>query len=195
VYAVGDAGTVIRFADGAWQRDSVPSTADLRAVWVEESGRAYVAGHNGTVLFFDGAWHVHSASGDRVAAIASCGGTLYAAGGRGWLAAERNGRWERVPAPTTAFFETLACEDERTLWVGGARGTLLAYEATRDLPAEYAWTRELQPTSAHAGRARSAPHDDLKSVSLEQREGPAGFGAREVEVLREVRGEQAASLW
>jgi hypothetical protein len=48
--AVGDSGLVLRTADGAWEKQVVPTTKDLNAVAYRHAGHAAVVGEDGVVL-------------------------------------------------------------------------------------------------------------------------------------------------
>lgn len=57
VFAVGDAGTILRRVDGIWTPLSSGTTSNLRGVWAASSSDVWAVGVNGTVLRFNGtAW-------------------------------------------------------------------------------------------------------------------------------------------
>jgi hypothetical protein len=63
VWVVGELGTVLRWtAASGWEQQDVPTTEDLNAVSVLESGHVFVAGDRGVLLHFDGyGWTVDQA--------------------------------------------------------------------------------------------------------------------------------------
>jgi len=63
-WAVGDAGTVVRFQKGAWQNFPSGTDEGLLSVAVLGTGEAWAVGENGTIAHFDGSvWAEHPQSG------------------------------------------------------------------------------------------------------------------------------------
>jgi hypothetical protein len=57
VFAVGDAGTIVRRQNNAWTKMTSGTTANLRSVWGAASNDVWAVGEAGTILRFDGtAW-------------------------------------------------------------------------------------------------------------------------------------------
>jgi hypothetical protein len=54
-YAVGDAGTVLRYDGASWSKvASIPTTSDLHAVWGSGPGDVWAVGDKGVVIRYDG---------------------------------------------------------------------------------------------------------------------------------------------
>lgn len=59
VFAVGDAGTILRRQNGAWTKMTSNTTANLRGVWVRDATDAWAVGQGGIVVRWNGtAWSV-----------------------------------------------------------------------------------------------------------------------------------------
>ncbi|MBS1124104.1 MAG: glucosyltransferase-I precursor [Deltaproteobacteria bacterium] len=54
VFAVGDAGTIIRRRSNAWSTMQSGTTQNLKGVWASSSDDVWAVGQNGTVLHFNG---------------------------------------------------------------------------------------------------------------------------------------------
>ncbi|MDP2237463.1 MAG: T9SS type A sorting domain-containing protein [Bacteroidales bacterium] len=56
-WAVGDNGTILRYANGAWSAFPSGTVRNLRGVWFTDHNNGWAVGANGTILHFDGtAW-------------------------------------------------------------------------------------------------------------------------------------------
>ncbi|MDZ7643317.1 MAG: PKD domain-containing protein [Woeseiaceae bacterium] len=99
-YAVGDAGTVIRYDGNVWSPVDVGTTVQLNAVWGTAPDNVWIAGMSGTVLHFDGsAWSAISIGAGTLPLndvwTAGPGAPVYVVGGRGAWRLE-GGSWSRV---------------------------------------------------------------------------------------------------
>jgi hypothetical protein len=65
VFAVGDAGVIIRRQGGAWTVMTSPTTENLRGVWAASSTDAWAVGSNGAIVHYDGAsWTPYTGAGN-----------------------------------------------------------------------------------------------------------------------------------
>jgi uncharacterized protein YjdB len=141
-WAVGEFGFIYRFANGAWTRQTAPTTATLNSVWAAGSNEAFAGGDNGTMLRWNGnAWAAMTLpSPSSVYAVwGTSGSDVYAVTVAGWVFHFNGSSWSTsttVSGPLWAVYGLSPTE----VYVSGENGRLLRFDGTT-------WTPQ-SPTSA-----------------------------------------------
>jgi hypothetical protein len=84
VWAVGDAGTILRFDGGQWRPSTSGSSNRLRAVWGVADASVWAVGDKGTILHWDGgSWKAETSNttDDLYSVWGTGAGDVWAAGG------------------------------------------------------------------------------------------------------------------
>lgn len=136
LYAVGDAGTVIRFQDGTWVLDETQVSGleniVLRGVW-GESGHVYAVGDLGTILHKTGdAWEAEQ-SLVTYTLYAVWGESLldvYAAGGGGSLLRRSGEAWTSYPLTSgSVSFHAVTGTSGGAMVAAGTKGAIVRQDA------------------------------------------------------------------
>lgn len=106
LYVVGVRGTAMSWNGRAFYMVDLPTSANLQAVWVAPTGKAYIVGNNGT------AFRIDPAEYDEV------DGSLISGGG---IAA--------LPIGGTDNLYDVSGTDERNVWAVGNRGAIFRFRA------------------------------------------------------------------
>lgn len=136
VLAAGDAGTIYRYQEGAWQLDLTKASFDLHSLAMAGAGQAWAVGNQGQALKLSGGlWATVSlpqtCSGSKCATLhavaRSPGGRWYACGDLGYLAATSGGTWEATLANDTQSRDVYGvwAVSEMEAWAVGQLGVLL----------------------------------------------------------------------
>ena len=126
VFAVGDAGTIMRRRCNTWTAMTSGTTQTLRGVWASTTD-VWAVGDSGTVLRFDGTqWNaVTGASGDLygISGTSTTDVWIVSSAGKAWL---WNGTaWNQVPGQPTAgrgvggFLRSVSGTADNDVWVTG----------------------------------------------------------------------------
>jgi hypothetical protein len=133
VYAVGDAGVVLRYNGAAWAKTPFPVTEDLHDVWVAGPTSIYAAGDNGRIL--------HSADGDNwtiqtsgtAASLRGIHGTtdqaIHCVGAAGTVLRRTAGTWQAQTAPA-GDYNDVWMESATAGWLVGDAGLLVRVVGT-----------------------------------------------------------------
>jgi hypothetical protein len=127
-YAVGAAGTLLRWKGGAWQEVASGTVEDLTDVWAVEDG-AVVVGAGGSVLRVAGAEVFLSTDlvGFPLSAVCALpGGKVVAAGAAGRVFRDAGSGFEPYQTGTSATLHDLWCDDEDAAVAVGDNGVVLA---------------------------------------------------------------------
>ncbi len=129
--AVGNHGEVLQYSAGSWEREEVPTTAQLHGVAFRED-LVVVVGEKGTILEKRaGAWvKVHApvdadlfavslAPGSRKALVAGAGGTVLR---------RRNDIWEKLETGAAEDLLAVSLPAEETGFIVGRRNVILHYD-------------------------------------------------------------------
>lgn len=116
-YAVGDAGTVLRYDGNTWQPVDTGAVTGLNAVWGTGPDDIYIVGNNGTVLHYDGAsWSPVDIGAGTLPLLdvwaAGPGEIVYIVGGRGAWRLE-GGSWLRIEIDS--FFDGVTEDPELSM--------------------------------------------------------------------------------
>jgi len=130
VVAVGAAGTVIRWDQGAWELLPAPGPGDLFGVGVLSADEFYVSGRGGALYHFqNGTWSPEPTgiTYDLYGVHASQAGGVFAVGVYGTLIELRGGHWiqSQIALPTTTLRAIWRAPDGRMFAVGSGGGVSL----------------------------------------------------------------------
>ncbi len=130
---VGSAGTILRFAGGAFAIEGSPVVSELRGVTVMQSGQRYAVGDMGVRLIDDGNGWVELPVDftDAINAVDSHGATtVLAAGDYGSLLRldPSTGSLMREQPPVSRNFTDVLALGHDDIWVTGVLGALIHYD-------------------------------------------------------------------
>lgn len=138
-WAMGRAGTALRWSGSRWEDQTLPTTKDLNAVWVNRAGtEAWAVGAGGVILRWDGsAWSdAGGGFGWTLNAVYSPpdedGRTLWIAGFGGGLWRRRDGRLTEVFSGTGSTLRAIWGPHVRALYAVGDGGVVLRYRPETD---------------------------------------------------------------
>jgi hypothetical protein len=137
-WAVGRAGAVLRWSGSQWERQAVPTTMDLNAVWVSRTGaEAWAVGAGGIILRWDGsAWRDAGSVGWTLNAVYSPpdqdGRTLWIGGAGGGLWRLRGMGFTQVDSGTGSTLRAISGPHVRALHAVGDGGVVLRYRPESD---------------------------------------------------------------
>lgn len=136
-YAVGEAGTVVRYAGSSWTMHETPTRADLHGIWASSPSDVYAAGFSGTVLHYDGTgWSLvpSPTSTDLYAVWASASNDVFVAGSGGSVWNRSGSTWTEYFVDPGKRFRALWGYAHNDVYVAGSNGTLYHFDGT-------SWTR------------------------------------------------------
>lgn len=125
IYAVGDAGTVIKYDGQDWTSENIPANNRLHGIWGTSPNNIYVIGDNTTILHFDGdAWSVCYRGEVDVAFLAITGfgaHDIFVVGDNGTAVRFDGVNWQRMETGTQyELYAIWGFDPEHVLAVGGA---------------------------------------------------------------------------
>ena len=146
VWAVGELGAIVRYENGMWtdkdslgqswsqvldsEKDPKQDSPILRDIAVTSDGGLWISGDNGILLRWDSSnkkWQrVNLNTKDTLRRIAVKNNDAWIGGTSGNLWRLSSGTWVKQtisPAPTSVF--DVFVQDSQTVWLAGARGTLM----------------------------------------------------------------------
>jgi photosystem II stability/assembly factor-like uncharacterized protein len=129
-WAVGDAGTIVRYSNGQWSFVSSPTTNLLNDVHTLSANNAWSVGANGTLLKYDGnAWQkINSGTSLDLNAIwFSDPDHGWIVGNGGLILRYDGGAWVQDTVITTYDLYDVHFPDSTHGWVVGQGGTILQY--------------------------------------------------------------------
>ncbi len=143
VYAVGD-GVVLGKLAGDWIESTPPYRTRFSATAVDQSGRLWVGGQRGLVLYLSapGAWSTLSLTPDLLDVWSSSATHAIAVGELGFIFRYNGTTWTRQAAPTLERLNTVWAESANLAFVGGDNGVLLRWNGST-------WTSMPSPTVDH----------------------------------------------
>ena len=125
IYAVGDAGTAIKYDGQDWTSENIPVNNRLHGIWGASPNNIYVIGDNATILHFDGdAWSVCYKGEVDVAFLAITGfgaHDIFVVGDNGTALRFDGVNWQRMETGTQyELYAIWGFDAEHVLAVGGA---------------------------------------------------------------------------
>jgi hypothetical protein len=160
-WAVGTAGTIVRWNGDAFTLMSSGTDRALRAVWAASSSSAWVVGARGTVLgLFNGSKWVAFSVGSTVDLFDVWGAAdddIWIAGDMGLALHWDGGEWRSVPTSTTASLRSLWGDGPDDVWAAGTLGTLVHWNGK-------AWAVEASGEGYSLNGVWGAATDDVYAV-------------------------------
>ncbi len=145
-YAVGEAGTVVRYDGSTFALADTPTRNDLHAIWASGPSDIFAAGFNGALIHCDGVkWSVVHAptQSDFYAVWGSSSTDVFVASGDGRVWNYANGSWtQHVVAPGKRF-RALWGYGHDEVYVAGSDATIYKFDGAT-------WTRILIGTNPNA---------------------------------------------
>ena len=125
IYAVGDAGTIIKYDGQDWTSENIPTNNRLHGIWGTSQNNIYVIGDNTTILHFDGdAWSICYKGEVDVAFLAITGfgaHDIFVVGDNGTALRFDGVNWQRTETGTQyELYAIWGFDPEHVLAVGGA---------------------------------------------------------------------------
>ena len=132
VYAVGDAGTILRFDGNRWEQLPAPKDVRLHGVWGTSADNVYACGDAATIFHFDGSNWELDYCGDVDTALLSITGfgphDIFVVGDDGIALRYDGVQWRRMQTGTQyELYKVWGLDAEHVLAVGGA-GTILRWD-------------------------------------------------------------------
>lgn len=144
LWAVGDAGTVVRRFNGSFTLMPTGTERNLNAIW-GNSGDNYVVGDSATVLHYQGTGYIAEAgTGGNLLDVFGGAGTLFAVGSGGTIARRTGGgTWMADSSGTAQDLWGLWGSSLATLTAVGSAGTVTRYPGSGT-----AWASATEPAFA-----------------------------------------------
>lgn len=128
VWAVGDAGTILRGNGDTWTPEASPSSQDLLALHFGPTGIGWAVGSGGTALRYEhGTWvQVPTPTTQTLRGVwAGPGDTAWAVGDRGTILVWNGSEWVADETPTSGDLLAIHGPHGDWLWAAGESGTVL----------------------------------------------------------------------
>ena len=134
VFAVGDAGTALRYNENAWSRLPVPENIRLHAVWGTSPTNVYACGDQSTILHFDGEQWTTAYSGELDVALLAITGfgphDIFVVGDHGMALRYDGLQWQRLETGTRyELYGVWGQDGDHVLAVGGG-GVIVRWNGT-----------------------------------------------------------------
>jgi hypothetical protein len=171
VFAVGDAGTILRRTNDIWSKMVSGTTSNLRAIWGASSSDVWAAGTSGTLLHFDGArWSaVAGATANFNGAWGSSTNDVWFVGG-GFAVHQSGGQLSSTALSGTLL--SVSGTGPNDVWVTGEGVNVRHYDGT-------AWTTTTTGLgSSHLAVLAIAPDDVWATAALPGKEAAHWNGSR-----------------
>lgn len=129
VYVVGDAGTILHYAQGAWSSQDSGTQARLRSVWGSGPGDVFAVGDDGTILRNDGSGWAAQPSGTTASLLGVWGSgssNVFAVGtenGSGIALHYDGNAWSQAASFPTGSLLGVWVADQSNVYVVGFGGT------------------------------------------------------------------------
>ncbi len=142
LYAVGDAGLVMKKESGALAGQNSGSAVNFKSVWGNSGSDVYAVGEAGTILYNGGmGW-----SKEAVGVVTNLNGVwgagsfeVVAVGDEGTILRKEDGLWQPEPSGTSVALHDVWGLGSKNTWAVGDQGTILRFEGDM-------WVPEPSPT-------------------------------------------------
>ena len=132
-WAVGNAGTLLRWNGSTWQPQPALGSQNLLAVFGSAANDVYAVGETGTIFRFDGvSWMPeNSHTTDTLYGVWTAGGTAWAVGGNEFetggstIVMRQGGTWTVVDPGSVLRLRAVSGLPSGEVWVAGSFGTIL----------------------------------------------------------------------
>ena len=145
-YAVGEAGTILRYDGSSFSLADTPTRGDLHGIWAGGPADVFAAGFGGILIHYDGLkWSViHTPTqSDFYAVWASSPADVFLADGGGSVWNYTNGSWAQYMIAPGKRFRALWGYGHNEVYVAGSNATIYKFDGAT-------WTRILIGTNPNA---------------------------------------------
>lgn len=147
-FAVGEAGTIIKYINNNWVSDTSPTSEPLNGIATVSTSNAWAVGDNGSILHWDGNnWQIYThslPSTNLNAVVMSEDGLLgFAVGDSGTIFKYNGTNWQIDTSPTTDNLEDTMIISANQAWATGGNGVILKWNDSSG------WQQDSSPVSTN----------------------------------------------